>query len=65
MIPDLETMIDDIVKWLERPHILEIWFDPDSQSYGVCVWDEVWRNSNLEKCISMVWNHVNKYRIKK
>ena len=62
MIPDLETMISDIVRQLERPHTLEIWFDPDSQSYGVGVWDDVWHHPNLEKCVSMVWAYVDQHR---
>ena len=65
MIPDLETMISDIVRWLERPHTLEVWFDPDDKSYSVCVWDDIWRNSNLKECVSMVWNHVNRNRFNK
>lgn len=62
MIPDLETMTSDIVKWIGRSDVFEIWFEPDSQSYNVRVWSNVFHDYNLEKCISKAWAYVDKYR---
>jgi hypothetical protein len=62
MIPDILTMIADIASWLERPHTLEIWYDPDGYQFGVSVMGEIWRHYDLEKCLFAAWSDCDKKR---
>ena len=65
MIPDIETMIEDMTRWLPRPNTLEIWWDADSTQFNVGVMGEIFRNQSLKKCLGGAWAYCDRNRNKR